>query len=62
MSRDGGASWGLHAQVYAGGSAYSDMTFAATGELACLFEKDGYKEISLGIVPKAKGAYDYDYT
>jgi hypothetical protein len=33
--------------------AYSDMTITATGELACLFEKDGYKEIALAVVPKA---------
>ena len=40
----------FHAHVYSGGSAYSDMTFTAAGELACLFEKDGYKEIALGVV------------
>jgi hypothetical protein len=37
--------------VYAGGAAYSDMTMTAAGELACLFEKDGYQEIALGVVP-----------
>lgn len=51
-SHDGGISWQFHAKVYSGGSAYSDMTFTAAGDLACLFEKDGYKEIALGLVPK----------
>jgi sialidase-1 len=51
VSRDGGLSWDSHAEVYAGGAAYSDMTLTATGQIACLFEKDGYKEIALGAVP-----------
>ena len=50
-STNGGLSWQFHTQVYSGGSAYSDMTFTAAGDLACLFEKDGYKEITLGVVP-----------
>jgi hypothetical protein len=47
-------------------SEYSDMTFTgaqdydehghAVQQLACLFEKDDYKEIALAIIPKATPA------
>jgi hypothetical protein len=29
------------------------MTLTATGEIACLFEKDGYREVSLAVIPAA---------
>ena len=57
VSRDNGITWEPHAQVYAGASAYSDMTLVATGKVACLFEKDaGYQEITLGVVAAAAPA------
>ena len=56
VSRDGGRKWVPHTQVYAGGAAYSDMTLTSAGELACVFEKDGYKEITLASVPASAPA------
>ena len=42
ISRDGGRGWVLHQVVYAGSAAYSDLTRTSSGEIAVLFEKDGY--------------------
>ena len=56
VSRDGGRKWVPHTRVYAGGAAYSDMTLTAAGKLVCVFEKDGYKEITFASVPASASA------
>lgn len=45
MSRDEGASWPVARRVYAGGSAYSALARLPDGDIALLFEKDGYQSI-----------------
>lgn len=47
-SRDGGRSWPESLVVYPGGAAYSDMSFTRSGDLAILFEKDGYNTVAFG--------------
>ena len=37
--------------VYAGGAAYSDLTFTRNGSVAVLFEKDNYNSVAFGVVP-----------
>ena len=50
-SHDGGRSWPQSLVVYHGYSAYSDMSLTRDGNLAVLFEKDGYNSVAFGIVP-----------
>ena len=50
-SYDGGSSWPESVVVYAGGAAYSDLTFTRNGSVAVLFEKDNYNSVAFGVVP-----------
>ncbi len=44
ISYDEGKTWNEGKTIYPGGSAYSSMTVLPNGDIAVLFEKDGYKE------------------
>ena len=43
-SEDEGETWSSGKTIYKGGSAYSDMTVLANGEVGLIFEKDDHKE------------------
>lgn len=43
-SEDEGETWSKGKSIYEGGSAYSDMTVLANGEIGLIFEKDDHKE------------------
>lgn len=47
MSYDEGKSWPVCRQIYAGGSAYSDLVRLPRGRIGVLFERDGYRRITL---------------
>ncbi len=47
VSDDGGETWPVSKLIHAGGSAYSDMVRLEEHEVGCLYEKDGYKRITL---------------
>ncbi|MFT7641552.1 MAG: sialidase-1, partial [Pirellulaceae bacterium] len=46
LSYDEGKTWPISKEVYAGGSAYSNMVTLPDGTIGLLFEKDGYRTIS----------------
>ena len=52
-SYDGGSSW-PESVVYAGGAAYSDLTFTRNGSVAVLFEKDNYNSVALAWCPPGR--------
>lgn len=47
VSQDGGESWPHSRTIFAGGSAYSCLCVLEDGTILCLYEKNGYKSISL---------------
>ena len=47
LSYDEGASWPVSKLVHPGGSAYSNLVALPDGRIGVLYEKDGYKTISL---------------
>lgn len=47
LSYDEGKTWPVQRLVYPGGSAYSNLIVLPNGEIGVLFEKDGYRTISL---------------
>ena len=49
MSTDEGQTWPTKKYVYPGGFAYSCLVKLANGKVGCLYERDGYKAISLAI-------------
>jgi sialidase-1 len=50
LSYDGGATWPVKQQIYAGAFAYSVPVTLDRNKFGVLFERDGYKRISLAIV------------
>lgn len=46
-SYDDAKTWPVAKELYAGGSAYSVLCVLPSGEIGCLYEKDGYKKIVL---------------
>lgn len=50
VSYDEGKTWPVSRQIYAGGSAYSNLIRLPENKVGVLFEKDGYKTVSLAIV------------
>lgn len=50
-STDGGRSWPVSTQIYAGSSAYSDLAFLRNGSVGVLFERDNYGAIAFGVAP-----------
>ena len=46
LSHDEGESWPISKQIYAGGSAYSNLVRISDDEVGLLFEKDGYASIA----------------
>jgi sialidase-1 len=46
LSRDEGKTWPASRLLYAGGFGYSCLASLPDGSVGCLFERDGYKEIS----------------
>jgi len=46
-SFDDGRTWPMKRVLYTGGSAYSCLVNLPNGEIGCLFERDGYRKISL---------------
>ena len=49
-STDGGVTWPHRKTIYKGGFAYSSMAVLPNGQIAVLFEKDGYNSISFTTV------------
>ena len=47
LSYDEGATWPVSKRVHAGGAAYSNLVVLPDGRIGVLYEKDGYKTISL---------------
>lgn len=47
LSRDGGQTWPVSRVLYPGGFAYSCLASLPDGSVACLFERDATKKISL---------------
>ena len=47
VSEDGGVTWPASRLIYHGSSAYSCLCVLDDGTILCLYEKDGYKRISL---------------
>lgn len=47
LSRDGGKTWPIRRELYAGDSAYSNLVSLPDGRIGVLYEKDGYRTISL---------------
>lgn len=47
LSLDDGKTWAVSKLIHAGGSAYSDLVQVGENEIGCLYEKDGYKTITL---------------
>ena len=47
LSYDEGKTWPISEQIYAGGSAYSNLVVLPNGRIGVLFEKDDYKSITL---------------
>lgn len=47
LSYDEGTTWPVSKQIHAGGSAYSNLVALPDGRIGVLYEKDGYKTISL---------------
>ncbi len=47
LSRDEGKTWPASRVLYPGGFAYSCLASLPDGAIGCLFERDGYKAISL---------------
>ncbi len=47
LSYDEGKTWPVSKLVHAGGSAYSNLAVLPDGRIGVLYEKDGYKTISL---------------
>lgn len=50
-SYDDGKTWPVARELYSGGSAYSCLALQPNGLIACLYERDGYKKISLAQFP-----------
>ena len=50
MSLDKGKTWPVAKVLYAGG-AYSCLTILPGGDVGCLYEKDGYRQIVLARFP-----------
>ena len=52
VSRDDAATWAPLVDVYAGGSAYSDMALLGAGGdgVGLLFEKDNYRSVAFAVV------------
>jgi len=46
-SYDDGKSWPVQRLLHAGGSAYSCLAVLADGKIGCLYEQDGYRQITL---------------
>ncbi len=46
LSRDEGKTWPVSRVLYTGGFAYSCLATLRDGSIGCLFERDGYKEVS----------------
>lgn len=59
ISKDGGKTWPLSKVLYAGPSAYSNLTQLKNGEIGCLFEA-GYKSAYEGIVFRKVGILDLE--
>ena len=51
LSYDEGKTWPVRKQVYSGGSAYSNLVALPNEDVGILYEKDGYKTISLVTFP-----------
>ncbi|MCR9198189.1 MAG: glycoside hydrolase [Planctomycetaceae bacterium] len=47
LSQDEGKTWPVSRQIYEGGSAYSNLIRLPDDQVGVLFEKDGYKSITL---------------
>ena len=47
LSLDDGKTWKFSKPVEPGASAYSDLTVDGKGTICCLFERDGYKTLTL---------------
>jgi sialidase-1 len=47
LSYDEGKTWPVAKVLYKGSAAYSDLVVLPDGSIACLYERDGYRKISL---------------
>ena len=53
MSDDAGESWQYSRLLYSGGAAYSCLARLPDGRIACLFERDDYRHITLATFTEA---------
>jgi sialidase-1 len=51
VSYDEGRTWPAARLIHAGGSAYSCLVRTPDGKVGCLYEKDGYRTITLATMP-----------
>ncbi|MGF1577779.1 MAG: exo-alpha-sialidase [Gemmataceae bacterium] len=51
LSYDEGETWPVHRLIYKGAAAYSNLVVMPNGQIGVLYEKDGYRRISLAMFP-----------
>jgi hypothetical protein len=60
ISYDFGKTWPYTHVIYSGSSAYSSLAVTEKGDIACLFEKDNYQTIALGLVRASEWQFTED--